>query len=32
MAATVARAAPVAPAIDTTRARLAYLLLAELGG
>ncbi|MEY3269364.1 MAG: hypothetical protein RL480_2124, partial [Pseudomonadota bacterium] len=23
---------PVAPAIDTTRARLAYLLLAELGG
>jgi soluble lytic murein transglycosylase-like protein len=32
MAATVARPAPAAPAIDTTRARLAYLLLAELGG
>jgi hypothetical protein len=32
MAANVARPAPAAPTIDTTRARLAYLLLAELGG
>jgi hypothetical protein len=32
MAAMVARPAPVAPTIDMTRARLAYLLLAELGG